>query len=158
MRRGNPPYGGHDKVTRKLATIKLGDVVETYHSNVIGTYRRRLRDVLTWCREYVSLRRLGKLPLRRRWMIHLTLVWDLVETYWRGVIFVPFWGHRDLSLRPLENIPPRCCWVFYLRLICHVVVTCRKKSLRRCHVLMPRGDKSRLLLLCAIHFVNQQSK
>ena len=38
------------------------------------TYRRRLRDVLMGGRGYVSLRRLGDIPLRRRWVFHLRLV------------------------------------------------------------------------------------
>ena len=39
-----------------------------------GTYRRRRRDVLMGGPGYVPLRRLGDIPLRRRWAFHLILV------------------------------------------------------------------------------------
>ena len=58
--------------------------METYHNNVFGcffgTYKRRRRDVLMGRRGYVPLRRLGNVPLRRRWVFHLRLAWDVVET------------------------------------------------------------------------------
>ena len=38
------------------------------------TYRRRRRDVLMGRRRYVPLRRLGDVPMRRRWVFHLRLV------------------------------------------------------------------------------------
>ena len=47
---------------------------------LFGTYRRRHRDVLMGRRGYVPLRRLGNVALRRRWVFHLRLVWDVVET------------------------------------------------------------------------------
>ena len=61
----------------------LWDMMETYHSNVIGvsfwTYRRRRRVVLMGGRGYVPLRRLGDVPLRHRWVF----IYDLFETSWR---------------------------------------------------------------------------
>ena len=47
---------------------------------LFGTYKRRRRDVLMGRRGYVPLRGLGSVPLRRRWVFHLRLVWDVVET------------------------------------------------------------------------------
>ena len=47
---------------------------------LFGTYSRRHRDVLMGRRGYVPLRRLGNVALRRRWVFHLRLVWDVVET------------------------------------------------------------------------------
>ena len=37
-------------------------------------YRGRLRDVLVGRHGYVPLRRLGDVPMRRRWVFHLRLV------------------------------------------------------------------------------------
>ena len=38
------------------------------------SYRRRRRDVLMGRHGYVPLRRLGDVPLRRRWVFHLRLI------------------------------------------------------------------------------------
>ena len=46
-----------------------------------GSYSTRRRDVLMGRRVYVPLRRLGDIPLRRRWVFHLRLIWDFVVTY-----------------------------------------------------------------------------
>ena len=47
----------------------------------LGTYRRRRKDVLMGRQRYVPLRRLGDIPLRRRWVFHLRLVRDVEETH-----------------------------------------------------------------------------
>ena len=39
-----------------------------------GSYRRRRRTVLMGRRGYLPLRRLGDVPLRRRWVFHLRLI------------------------------------------------------------------------------------
>ena len=41
---------------------------------LFGTYRRRHRDVLMGRRGYVPLKRLGNVPVKRRWVFHLRLV------------------------------------------------------------------------------------
>ena len=46
-----------------------------------GSYRRRRRTVLMVRRGYVPLRRLGDVSLRRRWVLHLRLTCDVLETY-----------------------------------------------------------------------------
>ena len=55
--------------------------METYHSAVIGSYRRRRRDVLIARRGYVLLRRLGDVALRRHWVLHLRRTCDVSRTY-----------------------------------------------------------------------------
>ena len=57
-----------------------------------GTFRRRRRDILMGHCECVSLRRLGDVPLRRRWAFHLWLVWDVVESYRWDVVVTSSWG------------------------------------------------------------------
>ena len=55
------------------------------------SYRRRHRDVLMGHCGYKIMRHLGDVPMRRRWVFHLRLVWDTVKT------------HDETSLlRPLE--------------------------------------------------------
>ena len=45
------------------------------------TNRRRRRDALTRHRGYVPLRRLGDVPMRRRWVFYLRIVFDVTKTY-----------------------------------------------------------------------------
>ena len=68
MRPGNLPGGGHDKVTWK-----------------------RSRDLLTWRRDNVSLRRGGDVPQWRYWVFHLGLTGDVVGTYWWDVVDMYHW-------------------------------------------------------------------
>ena len=56
-----------------------------------GTYRRRRRDVLMGLQRYVPLRSLGDVTLRRRWLFHLRLFWDVEETHWWGVVVTSSW-------------------------------------------------------------------
>ena len=46
-----------------------------------GSYRRRPRYILMGRSGYVLLKCLGDVPLRRHWVFHLRLAWDVVETY-----------------------------------------------------------------------------
>ena len=55
--------------------------METYHSAVIGSYRRRRTDVLIGRRGYVPLRRIGDVALRRHWVLHLRRTCDASRTY-----------------------------------------------------------------------------
>ena len=52
-----------------------------FHLGDVFDYRRRRRNVVVARRGYVPLRRLGDVPLIRRWVFHLRLVLDVVETY-----------------------------------------------------------------------------
>ena len=64
----------------------------------IWNYRRQRRDVLIGRRRYVLLIPFGDLPLRRRWVFHLRLVWDVLM------------GRPcDVLLRRRRDIPIRCC-------------------------------------------------
>ena len=58
MKRGNLSDGGHDKITWKS-----------------------IRDLITRCRNNVTLRRGRDLPQRRYWVFHLGLTGDVVDTY-----------------------------------------------------------------------------
>ena len=89
MRRENLPDWAHDKVTWKRSRGFL-----TRHRNNIplrrsllsasfGTYRRRSRDVLMGSQGYV--------PLRRCWVFHLRLDWDVKETHWWDVVVTFSW-------------------------------------------------------------------
>ena len=92
MRRRNLPDGGYGKVismcSRDLPTRRREKVTQRRGGDVpqqlfwmfyLGGYRRRRRDVLMGRRGYVSLKRLGNVPLGRCWVFH----WDLFETSWR---------------------------------------------------------------------------
>ena len=57
MRRGNPPDGGHDKVTRKRGS----NVLKRRHDNE-------------------TLRLLGDLPQQRYWVFHEGVTGDVAET------------------------------------------------------------------------------
>ena len=101
MKLENLPDGGHDKVIWKRSRDRSRDKAsqqrnsETWWTRTIatllgvsfGSYRRRRRDVLMGRRGYVPLSRLGGVPLRCRWVFHLTL--------WRGT--------DGTSIRPLET-------------------------------------------------------
>ena len=92
MRRGNLPDGRHDKVIWKRS--RDGSNSETWWRRTtatllgvsFGSYRRCCRDVLKGCSGYVPMRRLGDVPLRFRWVLHLKLVWYVVETNWWEVV------------------------------------------------------------------------
>ena len=94
---GNLSDGGHDKVTWK-----------------------RIRDLLTRCRDNVTLTRGGDVPQPRYWVFHLGLTGDVVDTYhWdvlvtsqRGLVGCFIWDLLETSwrrtdetllLRPLET-------------------------------------------------------
>ena len=69
------------------------------------TYKRRRRDELMGRRGCVPLRRLGGATMRRSWMFHLRLVWDVVKTYrWESL------------LRPLETSPRRSSKMSWTRI------------------------------------------
>ena len=96
-----PTSGGHDKViwSRERSRDDTRDETsrqrnsETWWRRTTATlfgvsfetYRRVRRDALMARSGYVTLRRLGDLPLRRHWVFHLRLVSDVVETYWWDV-------------------------------------------------------------------------
>ena len=67
-----------------------------------GNYRRRRRDVLMGHGRYV--------PLRRHWVFHLRLIWDVVETYWWDVVITS----HETSSRHTKKTSWRCttetCW------------------------------------------------
>ena len=101
-------------------------------------------------RGYVPLRRLGDVPLRRRWVFHLRLLWDVVETYCGTSLLRPFktlsrrsnktsW---DVLLRRLGDVPTRRRWVFHLGRTCDVTGTYRETSLRRRHDVLLLGRLS----------------
>ena len=97
-----------------------------------GNYRRRRRDVLMGHGRYV--------PLRRHWVFHLRLVWDVVETYWWNVVITSPWDAITTPIRSRENVPLRRCWVFHLRRTCDVTGMYIETSLRRHdHVSLPGG-------------------
>ena len=85
MRRGNLRDGVHDKVTvilssptnKVLRQRNSGTWWRHTSATLMGvsfeTYRRRRWDVLMGRRSYVTLRRLGDVPMRRRWVFHLRL-------------------------------------------------------------------------------------
>ena len=91
-------------------------------------------------RGYVPLRHLGDVPLRRRWVFYVSLIWDVVETS-LGVSFETCLRRReDVTLRRLSDVPLRRRWVFHLRRTCDVTGTYRETSLRRRYdVLLPGG-------------------
>ena len=60
-----------------------------------GSYRRLRRDVLMGRSGYVPLRRLGDVPLRRRWVFHLRPTCDVSGTYKETSL-----GHRHDVLLP----------------------------------------------------------
>ena len=70
-----------------------------YASVSFGNYRRRRRDVLMGRQGYEKLRRLGDVPLIRRWVFHLRLVWDVEETYWWDVVVMSSWNVAKISWR-----------------------------------------------------------
>ena len=89
MKRGNLSDGGHDKITWK-----------------------RIRDLITRCRNNVTLKRAGDVPQRRYWVFHLGLTGDVVETYQWDVVGCIIWGllqtswrrtDETLLLRPLKT-------------------------------------------------------
>ena len=99
MRRENLPAGGHDKVIWKRSRDRSRDKAsrqrnsETWWRRTtatllgvsFGSYRSRHRDIL--------MGRGGYVPLRCRWVFHLRLIWDVMETHW--------W---DVVIRPLETL------------------------------------------------------
>ena len=78
----------------------LGRIIETSLCVSCKTFLRRRMDEPMWRRNYVSLRSchnipqrhpvlvrsLGDAPLRRRWVFHLRLVWDVLGTYPSDVV------------------------------------------------------------------------
>ena len=154
MRRGNLPDGRHDKVIWKRS--RDGSNSETWWRRTtatllgvsFGSYRRCCRDVLKGCSGYLPLRHLGDVPLRFRWVLHLKLVWYVVETNWWEVVITSHETssrHTNKSLwrLPLWRIgddPLRRCWVFHLGHTCNVAGTYRETLLRLRHnVLLPVG-------------------
>ena len=99
MRLENLPDGGHVKViwSRERSRDCTGDKASRQRDSKtwwrrttatllgvsFGSYRRRRRDVL--------MGRGGYVPLRRHWVFHLRLVWDVVETYWWDVVITSPW-------------------------------------------------------------------
>ena len=61
---------------RENVTPRLGGDIpqQRFFGALFGTYKRRRRDVLMGRRGYEPLRRLGNIPLRRRWVFYLRLV------------------------------------------------------------------------------------
>ena len=101
MKHGNLSDGGHDKMTWK-----------------------RIRDLITRCRNNVTLRRGGDVPQRRYWVFHLGLTrdvvdtyhWDVLVTYQLDVVGCFIWDlfetscrrtDETLLLRPLETSSQR---------------------------------------------------
>ena len=107
MRLENLPDGDHDKViwsrersrdgTRDKASRQRNSktwwrrTTATLLGVSFGSYRRRRRDVLMGRGGYVPLRRLSDVALRRHWVFHLRLVWDVVETYWWDIVITSQW-------------------------------------------------------------------
>ena len=107
MRLENLPDGGHVKViwsrersrdcTRDKASRQRDSkmwwrrTTATLLGVSFGSYRRRRRDVQIGRGEYIPLRRLNDVALRRHWVFHLRLVWNVVETYWWDVVIMSPW-------------------------------------------------------------------
>ena len=100
-------------------------------------------------RRYLPLRCFGDVPLRRLWVVHLRLAWDVVERNWlmgRHVLLrqrhdIPIRCLRDITLRRLDNVPPRRHLVFHLRRTSDVGRMLRETLLRRRYdVLLPCGS------------------
>ena len=99
---------------------------------------------------YVPLRHLGYVPLRRRWVFHLSLV----ETARRRndgtpllVLLrrhhdVPIGCRGDVPLRRLDGFPQKRCWVYHLRRNCDVAGTYKETSLRRRYDVLLLGGAS----------------
>ena len=66
--------------------------METYHSDVIGCFLWELQETSWRPTNGTSwIWRLGDIPLRRRWVLDLRLIWDVVETYWWDVVITFPW-------------------------------------------------------------------
>ena len=93
--------------------------------------------------------RLGDIPLRCRWVIHLRLNWNVVVTYQCDVlgthpldiVMVFLYDFRgDVTVRHLGDVPLRCNWVFHLKSHGKVIGTYQETSVRRHHnVSLPGG-------------------
>ena len=150
--------------------MQLWDVVETYHSDVIGCiiwefqetfYGRtngmswiRITGTSWWRTTETSLgvsfgtclRRHGDLLMRRRHDVPLRRSHGIIIRR-RG----------DVPLRRFGNVPLRHRWVFHLRCTCDVAGMYRETSLRRCHdVLLPGGTEESLNLywMCSYVFMS----
>ena len=99
MRLENLSDKGHEKVIWSIELVRDGTrdkasqqcnselcwrrTTATLLGVSFGSYRRRRRDVL--------MGRGGYVPLRRHWVFHLRLVWDVVKTYHWDVLATFHW-------------------------------------------------------------------
>ena len=134
MRLENLKDGGHDKViwsrehsrdgirdkaSRQLNSKTWGRrTTATLLGVSFGSYRRRRRDALMAHGGYVPLRRLGDEPVRRHWVFHLRLVWDVLIGPRDYVPMkchhnIPIRRREDEPLRRLGDVPLRRHWVFH---------------------------------------------
>ena len=134
MRRENLPAGGHDKVIWKRSRDRSRDKAsqqrnsETWWRRTtatllgvsFGSYRRRRRDVL--------MGRGGYVPLRRHWVFHLRLVWDVVEMHHWDVVGCFIWDVPATSLGRTE----RCRYDVATTSCCRVGTWSWKISQRPC--------------------------
>ena len=117
-----------ENVTPRGTTAKFLGVLFSF-----GTFRRRRRDVLIGRRGYAPLRRLGNVPLRRRWVSFETFLRCHGDVLMGRRWYVLLRRRGDVPLRRLGDVPFRRRLVFHLGRTCDVTRTCRETLLQRRH-------------------------
>ena len=122
-----------------------GRITATFLGVSFGTQRRTVGTS-----RYIPLRRIGDVPMKRRWVLHFRLVFrrrgDVLMGRRCYVLLrrrhdVPIKCHGDIPLRRLGDVLSRPRWVFHLRRTCDVAGTYRETSLQRRHDVLLQGAK-----------------